>query len=197
MVTGHVRVNITATASGAYRLDRFLTAEKRKAGRAAEAYAKRHGLDQLTGPAAAAVKAQIRDRAQARRDAGKLFDIQDLAVAEAVRRALDARGLDLDHLPEVEAGFDLPGRPLGASGIPFGVPMNATIPRAYFAGVAAAAWIASKPVIYKLREWDERHGYDPTVPGGLLTADEWAARQEITSQITTRGDIYREALETF
>ena len=196
MVKGHVRVNITATPRGAYRLDRFLTAEKRKARRAAEAYARRHDLAQLAGPAAAAVKASIRDRAQARRDALKLFDTQDLAVAEAVRRELETLGLDLANLPETEAGFDLPGRPLGASGIPGGVEMAATIPRSHFAGVAAAAWLASKPVIYELREWDQRHGYDPTVPGGLLTPDQWAARQEITSRITTRGDIYRRALET-
>lgn len=195
MVRGYAGVNITATPYGVDRLGRFLTAERRKARRTAATYAKRHGLDQLTGPAAAAVKAAIRDRAQERRDAGELFDVQDLAVAEAIRRELDRQHIDLQHLPEVEDGFDLPGRPLGATAIPDGIEIFAIIPRPYKAGAAAAAWVASKDVIYELREWDARHGYDPKIPGGNLDFDEWARRQAITARITTRGDIYRAALE--
>jgi hypothetical protein len=195
MVRELVPVNLTVTRQGTERLARFLAGEKNKAKRAAAAYADRHRLAELDGPAAAAIRAAIRDRRLSRRQAGRLFDTQDAAVAEAVRRELISRGIDPDNPPEFEPGYDLPGRPLGAAGIPFATTVNASIPRSYAAGVAAAAWYASQDTIRELREWDRRNGYDNTVPGGLLSPAQWAQRQKITARIVTRGDVYRAAIE--
>src|SRR2546423_841140 len=172
MVSRDTPINIAVTHFAHKQVARFVAAEKRRARRTAEAYARRHHLAELaevrTAAAAAQVrviKTAIRDLHRARREAGRLFDTTDLAVSEAIRRELLARGLAPDAPPPpppAETGRSLQGRPLGGSTTYTPARINARIPATYAAGVAVAAWQAEgcREAWHELVEFDELHQYD-------------------------------------
>jgi hypothetical protein len=157
-VGAQMPVTIAVTVAGKEAVDALMREHEERQAATARAYARRHRLDELEGPAAAAVKAAIRDRANERRTRRILLDRLDPLVSEAVARELERRDID-PHAPqpEIERGADLPGRWLGAVNPGYPERISALIPAVFVLAARAEAWRISAPWIRALREWAKAH----------------------------------------
>lgn len=189
-------------------VDAAIREHKRRQADTAAAFRCRHDFAKLRRAEQAEIRASILAAARRRRAQGVLLDTRDALVTEAVRRELDARGIDPAAPPAVRAGAGVSGRWIGsrpnaAAAEELGPPaarlpaydhrVCAMIPAAYAAAVTAAAYDASAPYIEALRAWDQAH---PQWNGFRRTITHAAAaeRDQLSAHMTTPGDVYRAAL---
>jgi hypothetical protein len=194
MVSVTKPVTIAVTQKAAKDLGRLVRRHKAKQADTARAYRRRHGFEDLEPAEQLRIKVAIRDAARTRREAGRLLDTRDAAVAEAVRRELTARGLDPDHLPEIPAGeLEFPGRYIGthARAVPRRVAV--LLPDRLARAIQVAAWLESEPHITALRAWHRRHPEWNGLPDSV-TPDALEQLRQHSRQLVTTGDVGRAAL---
>lgn len=134
------------------------------------------------------VRVEFAEHLAGLRERGQLLDTVPAVVSLGARRLLAVRGWDHDW-PPLPSAARLPGRWPGS--VDLGVPERIVVrlDPALVERVRAACWYTSAPAMEQLRDWRDEN------PGIVFDGDALAEYAELSAQVVTPGDAWRDGLD--